>query len=436
MKSALSFALKIALALIFSVTVGRADDTFQLNDGDRVVFYGDSITDQRLYTTFVETYVVTRFPGRNIAFTHSGWGGDRVTGGGGGDIDVRLQRDVFAYKPTVVSIMLGMNDGGYQAFDQRVFETYINGLASIVNKIRTAQPTTRVTLIQPSPYDDVTRAPTFPGGYNSVLVRYGTAVKELAQKQGLNVADLNSPVVTMLERAKASNTNLAAKIIPDRVHPGLSGHLIMAEALLKSWNAPAIVTDVKLDAGNGSLRVVRNTATNISALKTEGPVLTWTQLDSALPMPVDLSVAETALAVSSSDFELALNQEILQVSNLPEAVYELKIDDMPIGAFTREQFAEGINLAMRQTPMSTQAAAVHKLTLARTGLHQTRWRAIQIPLSEPRSVELKNAMPTILAALDAEEIATVIAQHAAARPVSHRYVMTPQSMHTDEKHAK
>jgi hypothetical protein len=35
---------------------------FYLHDGDRVVFYGDSITDQRLYTTFIETYVVTRFP--------------------------------------------------------------------------------------------------------------------------------------------------------------------------------------------------------------------------------------------------------------------------------------------------------------------------------------------------------------------------------------
>ena len=38
----------------------RADEPFALRDGDRVVFYGDSITDQRLYTTFVETYVVTR----------------------------------------------------------------------------------------------------------------------------------------------------------------------------------------------------------------------------------------------------------------------------------------------------------------------------------------------------------------------------------------
>ena len=84
---------------------------FHLKDGDRVVFFGDSITDQRLYTTFTETFAVTRFPKRNITFIHSGWGGDRVTGGAGGGIAERLTRDVFAYKPTVMTIMLGMNDG-------------------------------------------------------------------------------------------------------------------------------------------------------------------------------------------------------------------------------------------------------------------------------------------------------------------------------------
>src|SRR6202790_1451097 len=101
-----------------------AQRDFYLKDGDRVVFYGDSITDQRLYTTFTESYALTRFPQMKIDFVHSGWGGDRVTGGGGGPIDVRLQRDVLPYKPTVLTIMLGMNDGRYRPFDPAIFNDF------------------------------------------------------------------------------------------------------------------------------------------------------------------------------------------------------------------------------------------------------------------------------------------------------------------------
>ena len=100
----------LLLALI-APAVAHGDEPFFLKDGDRVVFYGDSITDQRLYTVFTEAYVVTRFPEMKVDFVHSGWGGDRVTGGSGGPVDVRLERDVEAYRPTVVTIMLGMMVG-------------------------------------------------------------------------------------------------------------------------------------------------------------------------------------------------------------------------------------------------------------------------------------------------------------------------------------
>jgi lysophospholipase L1-like esterase len=180
--------LKPLACLALAACAIAAAQNFSLKDGDTVVFYGDSITDQRLYTTFTETYVLTRFPTMHVTFVHSGWGGDRVSGGGGGPVDLRLRRDVIAYRPTVMTIMLGMNDGRYRAFDQAIFQEYASGFEKIVHDVKTALPDLRITAIEPSPYDDVTRDPTFAGGYNAVLVRYSQFVKDLATREHLNAA--------------------------------------------------------------------------------------------------------------------------------------------------------------------------------------------------------------------------------------------------------
>src|SRR5277367_5336981 len=133
----MKFVALIALALC-----ARGAD-FYLHPNDVVVFYGDSITDQRLYTTYVETFIVTRYPKLPVRFVHSGWGGDRVTGGGGGPIDERLKRDVLTYKPTVMTIMLGMNDGSYKAFDETLFTTFSKGYEHILEAMKAAEPSLR-----------------------------------------------------------------------------------------------------------------------------------------------------------------------------------------------------------------------------------------------------------------------------------------------------
>jgi lysophospholipase L1-like esterase len=411
------------LCLVAFISIQARAEGFALKDGDRVVFYGDSITDQRLYTTFAETYVVTRFPKLNVSFVHSGWGGDRVTGGGGGPIDLRLRRDVFAYKPTVMTIMLGMNDGSYRAFDEKIFDTYATGYQHIIDSVKKELPGIRITVIQPSPFDDVTQPPRFEGGYNAVLLRYSQFVKELADREKLNVADLNAPVVAALEKAKASDAELAKKIVPDRVHPGPGGHLLMAGELLKSWNAPATVSTVTFNASAKKLPDTRGT--KISGLKT-GDEISWTQLDEALPMPVDLNDPVVALAVKSSDFIQTLDQQPLKVTGLTSDNYSLKIDGDEIGAFTKEQLAEGVNLATLPTPMAKQAAEVHKLTLQHNNVHFQRWRQIQVPLAENKSAKVQKAVKDLMDALDDEEAGVVRQQRAAAQPKPHQFQLAPK----------
>jgi lysophospholipase L1-like esterase len=120
------------LYILFCAAIFGGSPGFYLHDGDTVVFYGDSITNQRLYTVFTEAYVLTRFPQLHIRFIHSGISGDRVSGGYGGTIDERLQRDVVAYHPTVVTIMLGMNDGEYGPYNAEVFNKYASGYRHII----------------------------------------------------------------------------------------------------------------------------------------------------------------------------------------------------------------------------------------------------------------------------------------------------------------
>lgn len=406
----------LCLLMLFVVTA-RAQEGFYLKSGDRVVFYGDSITDQRLYTTFVETYVLTRFPKLEVSFVHSGWGGDRVTGGGGGAIDLRLQRDVVPYKPNVVTVMLGMNDGRYRAFDQKTFDTYAEGYQHIVQKLKSDLPGLRMTLIQASPYDDATRAPMFEGGYNAVLIRYSQFVKDLAAKEKLDVADLNTAVVAALKKANATNAAVAQKIIPDRIHPVAGGHLLMAAELLKAWKAPAVVSTVEIDAAKSS--VVRAENTTPAELKNEGG-LKWTQTDNSLPLPIDMSDAVTALSVKSSDVMDSLNRQLLKVTGLTSAKYQLKIDGEAIGEFTKEQLNEGINLSWFATPMAKQAAAVHALTLKHNNLHFTAWRQVQVPFQTSKSPNIAKAID----AMNALEQEVIAEQRAAAQPKPHRYELT------------
>ena len=409
--------MRFLLILVLALSC-LAQDSFHLRDGDRVVFYGDSITDQRLYTTFVETFALTRFPERKISFVHSGWGGDRVTGGGGGGIQQRLQRDILEYKPTVVTIMLGMNDGRYRAFDQQIFDIYASGYKGIVSRLKKELPGVRITAIQPSPFDDVTRTPTFEGGYNAVLRRYADFIKEYGGAESLVVADLNTPVVDALRRAKDANAELSQKILPDRVHPGPAGHLVMAAALLRAWNAPAYVSDVTLDAKERKVLTQDNTAVTDVQF---GKSIRWIQMDKALPLPIDMSDAAMALAVNSTGLIDGLNTQRLRVESVQPGTYTLLIDGSEIGTFSDAELKSGVNLARLKTPMWAQANAVHALTLKHTNVHQARWRTLQTPFERDNLSGLQPALD----ALDKLESEIVERQRSMTRPKAHTYELRP-----------
>ncbi len=422
--SALLRAACVLVQLSIGVISAAEREPFYLHSGDTVVFYGDSITDQRLYTMLTELYVVTRYGDLQCRFVHSGWGGDRVTGGGGGPIDVRLRRDVFSYKPTVMTVMLGMNDGKYAAHTAADDQTFYDGYKYIIDSARKEIPQLRITAIEPSPFDDVTRPLTLqPRGYNAVLINYGEWIHRYAPTAKVDFADLNTPVVAMLSKANASDSALAQKIIPDRIHPGLAGHLIMAEALLRAWHARSLVTRVSIDAESGKVKSTE--FTQVSDLHKGSPFV-WTQTDEALPLPfAEMLSADRdgtlGLAIKSSDVTEALNEEPLQITGLTPGRYRLTVDGEPVGTWSNDELSKGVNLAVLATPMSNQAREVRDLTVRHLEIHQARWRTIQVPL---QGSDLQHTSET-LRALDQLEDDVINQQRLAVKPRPHVYQLEP-----------
>jgi predicted GH43/DUF377 family glycosyl hydrolase/lysophospholipase L1-like esterase len=345
---------------------------FYLKSGDTVVFYGDSITEQNYYNQWIELYTATRFPRMRVHFYGAGVGGDRVSGGGGGPIDQRLVRDVFSEKPTVVTVMLGMNDGNYRPLTDETEAVYVKGYEHLLDSIRQHVPAVRLTLLGPSPFDDVTRPVWFPGGYNQVMQRFAEVDDTLAQRYGATFLDLNPPVVSALNKAEKMNPRIAELFLPDRVHPDPPAHWVMAEALLKGWNAPALVSSVTIDGSNVVVQEAQNAS--VDHVEQENGTLKWTTLENALPLPLSRNNATQALLLDLTDIEDQLDQEPLRVTGLDAGSYLLTIDGEVVGNFSAAELDSGINLAEYPTPMFHQAQRVGWLVRDRDETHYIHLR--------------------------------------------------------------
>ena len=80
---------------------------FPLKDGDVWVMAGDSITAQHLHSNYFEAFCFARYPKLKFAFRNSGVGGHTIP-----STLARFGYDIAAWKPTAVSVELGMNDQG------------------------------------------------------------------------------------------------------------------------------------------------------------------------------------------------------------------------------------------------------------------------------------------------------------------------------------
>lgn len=363
-----------ALVLIGCASVAHGQQ-LALKDGDTVVFYGDSITAQRLYTKDVEEFLLTRYPMLHIRFVNAGVPGDSVKGGYAGTVAERVQRDVAPFHPAMITVMLGMNDGGWGFGPSDVDATFQNGYRALLDALRKATPNATLTLICPTTYDEITHGTEFPG-YSRVIDEFAEDVSRIgaqlqaAEDGGVLVADFNRPLTVALQRAKAQFPELAPLIVPDRIHPSETGHWIMAAALMSAWNVDPIVSSVTLDANKVVVADKRRTA--VSNLDKLADGLEWTQLDEALPLPLDLNDAMTPMLLKISKLA-ELDQMILRIESLDPGKYELSIDDKAVVRFSQDELQSGVNLALLKTPMLEQSRDIDSQEDERVALDRARF---------------------------------------------------------------
>jgi lysophospholipase L1-like esterase len=403
--------------------------SFFLKAGDRVCFYGDSITEQRLYTLYVEAFVRTRYPGLDISFSCRGWGGDASWGGGGGLPEERVRRDVAPLKPTVVTVLLGMNDGGYSPFDDKVMAAFHEWYGKLLTELDRLKPQPRFTLIRTSPWDDV--AHDFPAysappavwhpwhGYNEVLQRYGSVPKSYAASRKATFVDFNEPLLNALRKAKQLDPTKAREIIPDAIHPGPAGHLLMAGELLKVWRVDPLVSDLEMEVKAGSPNILKSDKVKVSALSGSGDGISWNSLESSLPFCVEPEDEHIKLALASSHFSEDLNRQVVRLIGLPNENYVLTIDGKRIGTFSSRDLAEGINLALFDTPMREQALKVLSFCQRRSDTDFFAWRSL-----DRADQDLKSTNAAVHAVQNMASELDEMARKASV-PESHHFVVKP-----------
>lgn len=401
---------------------------FLLRNNDKpIVFLGDSITEQRMYTTLIESYVLSRFPTWNVTFRNVGWSGDGAPLYQRGSYENGVQRDVLSLKPSVVLINYGMNDarGGDEGLARYI--EYSTRLARDIKKSGA-----RVVLLTPSPEEKYEA--NQPGGssYNNTLIRYSNDLKTIAAQEKVPFVDQITPFLGIIASGRKAGVldlkETGARLIPDAVHPNWAGHLVMATSILKGMNAPSLVSSVslKMEGDKAVPLNVRNAIVKFStASKISKGAFAFTRTDDALPWPVhdDASLALQIPGYTPLD---DLSRYELQVANLAQKRYEVRIDDDLVGVFTREELAKGLNLSRRAGPITTQTRSLLDKIVAKNNLYFTRWREVQIfqaPLWLRGDVETSRKAE--LARLDTQ-IATAEAEiNTLRRPTAHTWTLTP-----------
>jgi len=149
----------------------RAADAFELKDGDRVLFIGDTFFEREGDYGHIETRLTAAFPDRNVTFRNLAWAGDSPTGKARASFDwnkddkfwlAHVKEQLALVKPTVAFLSYGMTaalelaetKAAEQPAKLEKFKTDLGKLMDAIDQVSGQK--VRFVVLGPTPYGDHT----------------------------------------------------------------------------------------------------------------------------------------------------------------------------------------------------------------------------------------------------------------------------------------
>jgi len=185
----------------------------------RVVCLGDSVTGvyyhtggRRAYPEMVQIALKRLYPNAQVEVFNAGISGNTTV-----DALNRLDADVLAHKPHLVTVMFGLND-----ITRVPLEDYEANLATILRKCREAGA--EVMLCTPNAVADTPSRPT------AKLLEYIAGIRRVSEREQVPVADCYAAC----EAVRAGDASKWLMLMSDEIHPNMMGHKLLAETIARA----------------------------------------------------------------------------------------------------------------------------------------------------------------------------------------------------------
>jgi lysophospholipase L1-like esterase len=224
-----------------------------LREGDRLAICGDSITEQKMYSRIVETYLTCCVPELKITARQYGWSGEKTDG-----FLNRMDKDCLTFQPTVATLAYGMNDSRYRPFDVTNGQWYEDHYTAIVRRFKDHD--VRVVVGSPGCAGKIAdwvkvRAGDLEG-HNLNLCALRDIAIGVAKQEEVRFADIFWPMYQAQIFAPGQHGATDDKPYHvagrDGIHPGWPGQVIMAWSFLRAMGLDGDLGTITVDLGNSS----------------------------------------------------------------------------------------------------------------------------------------------------------------------------------------